>query len=224
MRPVTCDDLSQFVHVAGNFSRHDDLSAVSETLTRLWSVDRLTAFLRSDRDDAAALAAWALGLVGGWSECAALAALLAHRNPSVVTACEDALWSIWVRGAGPEQVARLHQAMQFGRDDAWDRALPVLGHLVETLPDYAEAQHQWAIAQHSLGNLAAAEGGYRRAAALNPYHYPAHCALGHIAVEQDQYQAALTEYEAALRIHPNLAELREIVPALSQALGKRIVA
>ncbi len=221
---MTCDDLSQFVHVAGNFFRHDDLSAVSETLSRLWSVDRLTAFLGSDRTDAAALAARALGLIGGWAECAPLAGMLAHRDSIVVAACENALWSIWVRAAGPGEIALLHEAMRYGRDDAWDRALPVLGGLVEALPDYAEAQHQWAIAQHALGNLAAAQGGYRRTAALNPYHYPARCALGHLAVEQDEFQAALTEYEAALRIHPNLVELREIVPALSQAVGKRIVA
>ena len=221
---MTCEDLSHFVRVASELFRHDDISSATETLSQLWSVERLEEFLCADRSDAVQLAAIALGYLGSTDQAPTLVRKLSHAEPSVVAACEDALWSIWVRDAAPNQIAQLHEAMRHTQADDWQQALPILHELLENRPQYAEAQHQWAIAKHMAGDLVAASDAYQRTLELNPLHYPAQCALGHLAVEQEKYAVALAAYQAALDIHPNLTELQEVVPQLSQAIAKRIVA
>ena len=220
---MTCDDLSHFVRVASKLLQADDVASSTATLAETWSCAQLIEALNSTHDDAVLLSAISLGLIGSEQEAPALVARLGHHDASIVAACEDALWSIWVRSAGSSHVNQLHQAMHVARESDWEQALPLLSDLIESRPDYAEARHQYAIAHHALGNAAVARDAYQKTLELNPLHYPARCALGHLAVEANEFRNALREYEAALAIHPQL-EVRELVPQLSQAIAKRIVA
>jgi len=201
-----------------------ELSLVLTRLAREWPPSRLTGLLDCPAPGVVALAARCLGLIGTMRHSPALAALLGHENEAVVKAAEDALWSIWMRSGSPEANRALAAAVEQVRREDLDTAADMLEKLTAAEPGFAEAHHQRALTLHSLGRIEPAEGAYREALRLNPYHYAAAAGLGHICVERGDLGGALQHYRSALHVHPRLAEIREFVLQLEAAVQRRVVA
>ncbi|MBU0617772.1 MAG: tetratricopeptide repeat protein [Planctomycetes bacterium] len=201
-----------------------DLPVLLARLRANWPPERLVELTASPLEAIAKLAATCLGLTGSMEHCPRLVALLDHADEQVGVAAEDALWNIWMRAGSPDGNRRLGTAVQCVQRGEFESALGVLRALVASEPTLAEARHQQAIVLHSLGRYDEAEEAYQAALDRNPYHFAAVAGLGHIRVERDDYAGALDFYKRALKIHPRLAGIREIVPQLEAALHKRDVA
>ncbi|MCA9244751.1 MAG: hypothetical protein KDA32_12385 [Phycisphaerales bacterium] len=205
------------------FERRDYVAA-DRVLRDAWTASELLEFLESAQIDHVRMAAWALGIVGSQSTACRLVALLGHNNDDVAAVAEEALWHLWMRGGSPESVERLAlgvRALRSGNDAI---ALDILSRLCDLEPPFAEAHHQRGLALHGLERINEAAKAYAETARLNRYHFAALATLGHIAVERDEYAAAVSYYRRALHLHPRLTEIREILPALEAALADRIVA
>ena len=201
-----------------------DWPVVLARLRGSWPPERLVGFLASPVDAVARVAAACLGMTGSTQHCEALASVLQHADEQAAAGAADALWSIWMRAGSPEACDRLRVAVQRLQQGAVESALGVLDVLIRFEESFAEAHHQRAIALHSLDRLDEAEAAYRRAVALNPFHFAAIAGIGHVCVQRDECVAALRHYRRALEIHPRLAEIREIVPQLEAAIQRRVVA
>ena len=201
-----------------------DLPAALARLRANWPPERLVELTASPLEAVAKLAATCLGLTGSMEHCRRLAALLGHADEQVVVAAEDALWSIWMRAGSADGNRRLGIAVQRLQTGEFESALGVLRELIALEPTLAEAHHQQAIALHSLGRHEEAEEAYQAALDRHPHHFAAAAGRGHICVERDDYAGALDFYKRALKIHPRLAGIREVVPQLEAALHKRDVA
>jgi tetratricopeptide (TPR) repeat protein len=201
-----------------------DLPTALARLRANWPPERLEELTASSLEPVTRLAATCLGLTGGMEYCRRLVALLGHADEQVAVAAEDALWNIWMRAGSAGGSQRLNAAVEYLRKGEFESALEVLDVLIASEPALAEARHQQALALHSLGRHDEAEAAYQAALERNPYHFAAIAGLGHICVERDEYAGALDFYERALKIHPRLAGIREIVPQLEAALHKRDVA
>lgn len=214
----------RFLHEIQPVLAGGDLGLALARLAERWPPSRLTELLDSPAPTVVALAARCLGLIGAMRHSPALVGLLGHEDDAVVRAAEDALWSIWMRSGSAEANRTLVAAMEQLRRDELSVAAAMLEKLTAAEPGFAEAHHQWALTLHSLGRIESAEGEYREALRLNPYHYAAATGLGHICVERDDLSAALLHYRSALHIHPRLAEIREFIPQLEAAVQRRVVA
>ena len=217
-------NVSLFIsHARGLFD-----SAVTETLpeaiARRWTADQLAAFLCAQDRDAVCLAARCLAIVGDWRDCELLTVQLDSPDAAIVAAVEEALCTIWTRTAPPDAIEQLHRATRLSDAGDIGATVAALERLAADFPQYAEAHHQLPIAHHALEQYDAADRRYRLVIALNPYHYPAHVALGHLAIQRDLYTEALAHYKQALEIHPRLIEISEILPGLEGALARRVVA
>lgn len=201
-----------------------DLSSTLACLADRWPPSRLIELLDSTAPAVLTLAARCLGLCGGLRHCAALVGLLGHDNQAIVTAAEDALWSIWMRAGSPEANRALAAAVERVRHEDLETAADMLERLIAAEPSFAEAHHQFGLTLHSLQRIDPAEQEYREALRLNPYHFAAAAGLGHICVERGNLGGALLCYRSALQIHPRLAGIREIVPHLEAAVQRRVVA
>lgn len=201
-----------------------DLPAVMARLRANWPPGRLAELTASPLEAVARLAATCLGLTGSMEHCERLAALLGHADEQVAAAAENALWSIWMQAGSAEAHRQLSTAIQCLQQAELERALGLLGELIAAEPALAEAYHQRALALQSLERYDEAEAAYQAALERNPYHFAATAGLGHIRAERGDYSGALDFYKRALKIHPRLAGIREIVPQLEAALDKRDVA
>lgn len=200
-----------------------DYSLIAKEL-RKWPVADLIELLYSDDAEVVRLAVICLGHLAAPKAVYPLVSCLGHEDVAVVSAAEDALWSVWMRSAGATATDRLHAAVELIQAEKYDDAIWALRAIVAGNPTFAEAFHQLGIAWHSLENLDQAEEAYAEALRLNPCHYAAAAALGHICVERGDLDAALRRYHTALHIHPRMSDLRAIVPRLEAALAQRVVA
>jgi tetratricopeptide (TPR) repeat protein len=201
-----------------------DYATVLARLRGNWPPERLTELLGSQLLVVVKAATKCLGLTGSMGHCDQLVSLLRHDDEQVVAAAEDALWSIWMRAGTEDATAQLRGAIQRLQEDDAESALRVLHDLITADSSLAEAHHQRAIALHALERYDEAEAAYQTTVALNPSHFAAVAGLGHICVQRGDYAGALRHYRRALKIHPRLAEIREIVPQLEAAIKRRIVA
>ena len=76
-------------------------------------------------------------------------------------------------------------------------------------PTPTQALFQQALTLHQSGRLEDAERAYRQIMRVDPRHYPAHCMLGRMRLEQGRNQEAGKLFEAAVKLdgrsHPGLA-------------------
>ncbi|MFQ5807237.1 MAG: tetratricopeptide repeat protein [Phycisphaerae bacterium] len=201
-----------------------DLSVVLARLRANWPPGRLVELLTSPLASVVKTAATCLGLTGTMEHCGPLVSLLGHADEEVAAAAEDALWSIWMRAGSENANRQLKAAVERMRKGRIEAALDLLHDLTAAENPSAEAHHQQAIALHSLERYEEAEAAYQEALALNPYHFAAVAGLGHICGQRRDLTGALRYYRRALRIHPRLKEIREVVPQLEAAIQKRVVA
>lgn len=221
---VLSEPEAQFVTQVGPYIAEKQFAPLLAALRESWSAESLCEFLGSESSLVARLGATCLGYIGESRHAPALAELLFHSDSDVVQAAEDALWSIWMRSSRSSSNRQLARAIKLIGQEEFDRALGELDLLCDAEPGFAEAQHQRGIALHSLERLHDAEDAYLAAFELNPHHFAAAAALGHIAIEAGDLDRALRLYRESLSIHPRQAELAEMVPQLEAAMRRRVVA
>lgn len=209
--------------VAPHLERRD-WPAMLNVLTRDWPRPLLIQLLASSNPAVSRTAAASLGIVGDAGDTGRLALLLAHPDPAVAAEAEDALWRLWMRAPSPYAQSLLADAVGHVRLGRCAQAIHALEALTLSEPTFAEGFHQLGIALHSLERLDDAEAAYRRALELNPWHFAACAALGHLCVQRGDPLGALPHYRRAVTIHPRLAEISELLPRLEAALAKRNVA
>lgn len=201
-----------------------DVRGLVGALAAEWPAARIAGLLLSADVGVVEAACRCLGYVGGPRHVPQLAAQLASPHASVVAAAEDGLWAIWMRNGSERGNEQLASAVRHFRNDEYEPALRILWTLSSTEPDFAEAHHQRGMVLHTLDQLEAAEAAYKEALRLNPYHFAAASALGHIAIQREALPAAAQYYRRALAIHPGLADIGAVLPPLEEAIRRRVVA
>lgn len=196
-------------------AEHETLVA---QLVRLWPADCVIDLLEHDSPAVVAAAAEALGQTGSLRHTPRLVSLLGAREDEVAHAAEDALWAIWMRAGSTDGNLRLADAIGRIQRDDYHGAQQVLERLVAAEPGFAEPHHQLGIVHTMMERLSAATEAYRRAIDLNPLHFAATAALGHLAVAQRDLPEALRQYRAAVRIHPRLDDLQMAIVRIERAL------
>jgi tetratricopeptide (TPR) repeat protein len=198
----------QFVEVVRFFLERRDVTGLANYLTGRWPTDRLAKFLTHPDPDVIKVAACCLGLVGDMQVNEQLAALLSHQDRMVAARAENALWSIWLRAAGPAARHRLSRALRWLSANNYDQAAAELSRLIDQQPDFAEAYNQRGIAYYLAGRYDRSLADCQRTLERNPVHFAAQAGAGHCLAALGRWQEALTAYERAVRIHPWLDGIR----------------
>lgn len=175
----------------------------------------LEALPDEDSPEFEELAATCFQLVDRLDEPHKLAALLQGEDPIAVRLCERSLWSRWFGQAGAVAQRTLHEAMELMEEGRIDGAERLLDELIEHHPNFAEAYHQRGMAHTLCEDHVRAREDFLRAVELNPVHFAALANLGHCCVQLGRYRAAREWYLAALRIHPRLPGLRQMLRELN---------
>lgn len=128
-----------------------------------------------------------------------------------IRAAENLIWSTWIQ----HEDSDLNRLMQVGikamSDRRLDDAVEIFTALVDQAPDYAEAWNKRATIYFMQGRLAESAADVDRTLALEPRHFGALSGLGQIELIRGNGDAAIRAFEGALKVHPQLAGLRDLI-------------
>lgn len=196
-----------------DFARQTGARYTEGTLQRL---------LQAQTPELRRAATLALGLLGTLASNKSLAKMLRDRDASVRTTATDALWSLWLRGDRPENIAELQRLRQCGAAGDSDPAelLPAFEALLARAPKFAEAYNQRAILYFRLGEWQNAITDCEKVLKLNPYHFGAASGMAQCFLKQKKMRAALKAYRRAYQINPNLDGVQQTIRSLERLLGE----
>jgi tetratricopeptide (TPR) repeat protein len=103
-------------------------------------------------------------------------------------------------------------------------AQKALQRSLEIRPDSAEVHYELARSLWGLGKWQAAEPHLRQAIELNKDYAGPHALMGNVFLQQEDPEAALSEFEECLRLDPEgsmAPSVKEIIAQLKKALGKK---
>lgn len=202
-----------------------DLSVDRATLARLLEErpgpEGVVALLSGSSAYAVRAAVIYLGLYGSFHDSPLLALCLQHEDDGVAQLAEHCLWSIWMQAGTPDGNRRLAEGIERIRVEDYARALGLLDTLIAREPLFAEARFQRGLVLSSIDEPHDAAEAYHETLRLNPYHFGAVAALGHVSVEIGELSDALRHYERALRIHPRLMDVRRALREVRRILLPR---
>jgi tetratricopeptide (TPR) repeat protein len=184
-----------------------------------WTEPALIALLTCTDLTIIRAATWCLAHVGSMAANLPLASILHNDDAATVELAENALWSIWLRGASLDLHQRLCAAIRLTGQDCLDKAIAEMDSLIKTAPDYAEAFNQRAIIRFLKSDYPGAIQDYQKAVALNPIHFGALAGIGHCYAALGRYNDALNAYRHVLAIHPRTEGIRQAIAQIRQMLS-----
>jgi tetratricopeptide (TPR) repeat protein len=174
-------------------------------------------------DDAAArrAAVQHLADVGVMADLPALARALRDPDPIVRAFTESAMWAVWSR-AGDAEIDRLFAiGVEQMSQRALEAATDTFSEIVRRRPEFAEGWNKRATVYYLRGDYERSLADCDEVMARNPYHWGALSGYGMIYLRLDEPARALTYFERALAVNPNLEQVARTVEILKGLLLQR---
>ena len=156
----------------------------------------------------------ALGAMGTFDDVPKLAAALRDSDPLVRRLTERALWEVWSR-SGDRDIDRLFAVgVEQMNDQQGAAAVQTFSEIIRRKPEFAEGWNKRATVYYVLGEYAKSLADCDEVMKRNPYHFGALSGYGMIYMELNEPARALTYFERALAVNPNLESVAEAVQML----------
>lgn len=160
----------------------------------------------------------ALGRVADYRSNTTLGRALTDADRGVRTLAESGIRRLWIRVGTPAQQRRLVAIAEQLEEKAYDRAAQLATTLVQEAPWIAEAWYARGKAYFQLEQHEAAARDCHQALEINAYHFQAASAMGQAYLRLNNPIAALDSFRRALRLNPNMEEVRAQVIHLQRSL------
>jgi len=190
------------------------ISAVSQRYL-IGTLERLAEYGRVASRRAATLA---LSLVGTYESNAVLGRALNDRDRCVRMIAENGLRDLWMRDGSQEQQSRLKVLVRLNASQQFDEAAEAASELIDEAPSLAEAWNQRAIAYFHIDRYEDSANDCHQTLELNPYHFGAAVGMAHCYLELNDAYAALECFRRALRLNPDMEEVRVQADQLERML------
>lgn len=133
-----------------------------------------------------------------------------------VRAAENLIWTTWIAHEDSDNTRLMHIGIKAMADRRFDDAVEVYTALIDQAPDYAEAWNKRATVYFIQGKLALSAADVKQTLALEPRHFGALSGLGQIEILRGNGDAALKAFENAVKVHPRLAGMQDLIRDLKQ--------
>jgi tetratricopeptide (TPR) repeat protein len=127
---------------------------------------------------------------------------------------EEEIWLLWMHYPHHRAAEALDKAASDIAAQRYDIAETRLDRLLRACPDYAEAWNKRATLYYLQQRDVESVRDIHRTLELEPRHFGALSGLGEICLSAGDADSALFVFQAALRVNPHLASVREEVDRL----------
>jgi tetratricopeptide (TPR) repeat protein len=160
----------------------------------------------------------ALSYLGDYSSNAILGKAMCDRDRGVRLLAESGIRELWCRVGTRRQRQFLHDIFERIDNHNFEEAIRMATRLIHKSPWIAEAWCQRGTAYYHLERYDAAIRDCYQALEINPYQFTAAAGMGQCYLLQDNPVAALEAFRRALRVNPNMEEVRAQVIQLQRVL------
>lgn len=209
--PLLVDFYEQFLD-------DNNLTAFLRNVSERYYIGTLERLAASGERMARRAAVLALGRLGDYQSNHVLGKALIDLDRGVRTLAENAITLIWPRVGLAIHQRRLGAVEEQLERGDYDRALQMAGKIIQDAPWIAQSWFQRGKAFFHLGQYEAATRDCHQALEINPYHFQAASIMGQAYETQHNLVAALESYRRALRLNPNMEEVRARVIQLQRTL------
>jgi tetratricopeptide (TPR) repeat protein len=191
--------------------------APAQTAAPLTREEALAGLGRSDLETRRQAAAW-LGEVGRMEDAPALLKVLRDPDPVVRALAEHALWQVWSRSGDPEVDALFQEGVaQMGQRDG-PAAIATFSRIIEKRPEFAEGWNKRATVYFLMGEYQKSLADCDEVVKRNPSHFGALSGYGQIYLQLNEPERALSYFERALTVNPNLEQVERVIEELKGLL------
>ena len=139
-------------------------------------------------------------------------------DPLAAQAVEHAIWEIWLTSEDEVVNALMGEGVAAMQRRDFPTALRSFDRMVEVAPDYAEGWNKRATLYYLIGAYEDSLDDIVRTLELEPRHFGALSGRGMILQDLGRSEEALTAFEAALDLNPQMPGARVSVEALRKLL------
>jgi tetratricopeptide (TPR) repeat protein len=194
---------------------HSAINTFKKQIARRYSEGTLQRLLESGNAETRQAAVLALGILGTMDSNSRLAACLHDDDERVRELASNSLWTVWFRGDTEDNVQELQRLLHLKNRG---KVLTGLDALIERAPSFAESFNQRAILYYQMKYFEESIADCERVLALNPHHFGAQVGMAHCLLQLGRQRAALKAFRHAMRIHPELSGVAEMIRALEEAI------
>jgi Flp pilus assembly protein TadD len=131
---------------------------------------------------------------------------------------EDLIWALWVSHEDRVAEETMGAAVDAMASGTLQQARPLLDHLVEAYPDWAEVWNKRATLAYIENRDADSLEDIRRTLELEPRHFGAISGFGQICLRNGHLNEARAAFQIALGVNPHLEGIRELLDDLDPQL------
>ena len=138
-------------------------------------------------------------------------------------ALEAEIWNIWMQ-SGNDRVDGLMASGVMGLNRAdYDRALDAFSQIVTLAPNFAEGWNKRATTLYLMGRFSDSIKDIEKVLVLEPRHFGALSGLGLCDTQLNKPKEALSAFERALNVDPNMPGLKLRVDELKKRLERESI-
>lgn len=192
--------------------------ANAETLSREQALAAL-----AKRDDVASRrrGAEGLGETGDMGDVPVLMQALRDPDRGVRTLAEQSLWLVWSRSGDPDADKGLLKGVEEMQRGDLAEAVGTFTEIIKRKPDFAEAWNKRATAYYLAGDFEKSLADCDEVMKRNPVHFGALSGYGLIYLQLGKPEEALSYFERALDVNPNLAGIEQAAGTIKQFLEQQ---
>ena len=191
--------------------------APAQTAAPLTREQALAGLGRSDVETRRQAAAW-LGEVGRMEDAPALLKVLRDPDPVVRALAEHALWQVWSRSGDPEVDALFQEGVAQMTQRDGQGAIATFSRIIEKRPEFAEGWNKRATVYFLMGEYQKSLADCDEVVKRNPSHFGVLSGYGQIYLQLNQPERALSYFERALTVNPNLEQVERVIEELKGLL------
>lgn len=163
-------------------------------------------------------AVMAVGFLGDYSHNAVLGRAMSDRDRGVRLLADSGIRQLWRRDGNLPQQRTLARICRLNQNEQYDDVIREAGDLIDEAPWFAEAWNQRAVGYFATRRFEDAANDCHQTLELNAYHFGAAIGMAHCYLHLDEPFAALENFRRALRLNPDLEDVRGQIDMLERAL------
>lgn len=160
----------------------------------------------------------AIGFLGNFNQNAVLGRALHDRDRAVRLLADNGIRNLWRRDGNERQQQQLQIICRLNDSHHHIEAIEAATDLINEAAWFAEAWNQRAIGYFATGRWEDAANDCHQTLEINAYHFGAAVGMGHCYLEMDDPFAALECFRRAVKLNPDLEDVRAQIAYLQRTL------